>query len=90
MNRKLRFNDFLLKAATEEACLEKKASKTASPPAPFQGSLSISTHPEFQSQPGGSAPASLHLIGVSLVSVDKEASEEAVGPVRVIEESVLL
>lgn len=32
----------------------------------------------------------LHLIGVVLVSVDEEAREEAVGPVRVIEKPVLL
>ena len=39
---------------------------------------------------GDPALARLHLTGAVLVSVDEEAREEAVGPVWVVEEPVLL
>lgn len=75
---------FFFKAATEEASLGRETPKTASPQPQCRGlppSAPISRN---------SSPACLYLIGVSLVSVDEEACEEAVGPVRVVEESILL
>lgn len=60
------------------------------PPADSSGSWSISTSTGACSLHGDPVLAWLHLVGVVLVGIDEEACEEAVGPVRVVEEPVLL